>query len=122
MLSKEAHANRKWGHLPALRKILEHLPVPNVRENPILSTSDSESESLCRNMELALTVLENTYSIADAATKEEAPLVSRDLENLEHQLMSNSRTFRMWAELVADTRRGIMVRAQEAEQSPPGNP
>ena len=82
LTGKALEEERKWGHLPALRKLFANLPVPNTRDNPMLSISDSEAERLSRTSEIALTVLKNAAILTARPTKEETALVAQDLERL----------------------------------------
>ena len=116
MLTNEAYANRLWGDLPALRKLLEHRFVPDKRDNPMLSTSDSEVQQLERVVGIALTVLSNAEGITNVPSKEESILVREDLHRVQGMLRHASETFQKWAEGIYAIERDLAIRIDKEER------
>jgi hypothetical protein len=84
MLTFEALNERKWGGLPALRKVLESKRVPESHFG-LTSVSDSVFDWFHRTLEVALTVTGNEPDIAKAAQASSEELLA-DLRRLQEAL------------------------------------
>jgi hypothetical protein len=115
MLTDEAMRNRKWGNLPALRKMLESEPIPE-RYCGLTSVSDTVFQSLQRAAEIAVVATENENRICEQVAPNEIKMVCEDLERLTHMLRGASNFFTEHAERMEHLHKELRVRMERMRQ------
>lgn len=93
MITNEEYQNRKWGHLPALRKLIEQIKVPG-SAGPVLSTSDSDAQRLGRIIECGLTLHSLAPQIRERHDPDEVRPIIEDLSRFRDDLRWASMVFR----------------------------
>jgi hypothetical protein len=84
-LTEEGYRERKWGHFPALRKVLESKSVPAKYYGP-LSDSDNLFDAMERLIEIAVLTVEYGSDIQEAAISVGRNEMRVDLKRLEKSL------------------------------------
>ncbi|HOD79107.1 MAG TPA: hypothetical protein PLB95_05605 [Syntrophales bacterium] len=102
-LTAEAYNNRKWGFLPALRKILEGKRVPDSYYG-LTSVHDDIFDAMIRLMEIAVLTSEYKDLIKENAASIGQEEVWRDLENLQKALEQASQFFKRKSEEIESIR------------------
>lgn len=92
MISNDEYLKRKWGHLPALKKVIEKTKTPGI-DGPVLSTSDSDTQRLGRIAECALTLHTLIPRIRESSDPEEVRCIVEDLSRLSDDLRWASGVF-----------------------------
>ncbi len=93
MITNEEYLNRKWGHLPALRKLIEQMKAPG-SAGPVLSTSDSDAQRLGRIVECGLTLHSLAPQIRERRDQDEIRSILKDLSRFSDDLRWASGVFR----------------------------
>ena len=99
MITNEEYMNRKWGHLPTLKKIIEKAPFSGPNE-PVASTSDTDTQRLARIAEISLTVHKLEGHFRARCDPQETLLPCEDLGRLLRDLEWAGSLFRVHADMV----------------------
>ena len=84
-LTEEGARERKWGHFPALRKVLENKSLPAKYSGPS-ADSDNIFDAMERLIEIAVLTVEYGSDIQEAATSVGRNEMRVDLKRLEKSL------------------------------------
>lgn len=108
MLTAEALSDRKWGHLPALRRLLEKKGIPPSYYG-LTSVSDNMFNGLVHLTEIVVVVKEYETYIQENTELDDLPQLLKDLDWLKENLYSASSFFNKQAEFVNGLQRQIIV-------------
>ena len=92
-LTAEAYRERKWGHLPALRKALEDKDIPSSYYG-LTTASDNMFDAITILIEIAVLTSEYQFDIKETATSMGREEMTRDLKTLEGALEQASCFFK----------------------------
>jgi hypothetical protein len=105
MLTGEAYRDRRWGWLPALRKVLER--KPESFDGRFLSTDESEAEGLTKVLVAAALADHYQDEIREAARRGDMREFHEDIEHLSSVLRAIADRFKQAAERTWELHRYI---------------